>query len=189
MKDYKLIRNFINKEEHNSLINWINENQSNFLFNDHGGHQSKFTRLTDFPKSWNGCDVTDGHMRKESRKCDIAIPNIITQLKQKVIKQFDFLNEATECDIFVCLYNSNSYVNMHKHFTQEGLKDLRFNLIVKQPNIGGYLVCEGGKVDFKPKVKDLCAFNGNNPHGVTTHTGDRWVLSFGFQVPKDISFI
>jgi len=180
----KIKKKFIDLKYLNILKNWCEKQVDDGIFFNGPPDRYVLRLRKNFPKSWEGKDITDGKLRTKTWALpdELVIPECIDEIEKNLIKKFNIECEEKP-DIFMSLHKEGGHINKHKHFPKNGFCDLRFNIFINK-TLGGDPVVNDEVI--KVDSGDLIIFSANEIHYSTpVELGKRIILSYGFFVKLD----
>jgi hypothetical protein len=182
----KILKKFIDSKDLYILKNWCEKSVDDGLFFNGPPDRYVLRLRKNFPKSWEGKDITDGFLRTKtfSLSDELVIPECIDAIEKKLIKKFNIDCEEKP-DVFMSLHKEGGKINKHKHFPKNGFCDLRFNIFINKTNGGDPSV---NNEVIEVDSGDLIIFSANEMHHSTpVKLGKRIILSYGFFVTLDFA--
>lgn len=184
-KNYKIIHNFINKEESKIILDWIDSIQHiDFEANHH---------LNELGKQLNGTsqvfDISNtlltnyiANYQSVSKVSFDTLPDIINSLIDRISYEFNFPKD----NIFLQAVNMNKggKINPHYDASVEGFINYKCNISVLSENYNFHI----DKETIEINQGDLYGFEASlYKHWTDEFNSRRAFLSFGFLIPYHIT--
>ena len=184
MGNYKIIKNFITKDEVDQIINWLSSV-------NHSGSDSNH-HLTELGKLLNGnsymFDISNtpltNYITKFQSISDVSydiLPDFIYNLVDKISKEFSFPKD----NIFLQAVDMNKggKINPHYDTSVSGYINYKCNISVLSEDYELFL----DKESIKIQATDLYGFEASlYKHWTNEFNSRRVFLSFGFIVPYNV---
>ena len=184
MGNYKIIKNFITKDEVDQIVNWLSSV-------NHSGSDSNH-HLTELGKLLNGnsymFDISNtpltNYITKFQSISDVSydiLPDFIYNLVDKISKEFSFPKD----NIFLQAVDMNKggKINPHYDTSVSGYINYKCNISVLSEDYELFL----DKESIKIQATDLYGFEASlYKHWTNEFNSRRVFLSFGFIVPYDV---
>ena len=178
LNDYKIIRNFITKDEGNQIVNWIETLK-------HVGDKSNH-HLTEISKSLNGksyiFDISNtpqtNYVTKFQSIYDVSydiLPELIHRLIDRISESFNFPKD----NIFMQAVDMQSGGKIDKHYdvSVDGYINYKCNISVLSEDYDFFI----DKTSISVKETDLYGFEASlYKHWTNEFNSRRVFLSFGF---------
>jgi hypothetical protein len=184
-KNYKIIRNFINKEESKIILDWIDSIQHiDFEANHHLSQLGKELNGTSQVFDISNTSLTNyiANYQSVSKVSFDKVPDIINCLIDRISCEFNLPKD----NIFLQAVNMNKggKINPHYDASVEGFINYKFNISVLSENYIFYI----DKETIEIKQNDLYGFEASlYKHWTDEFNSRRVFLSFGFLIPYHIT--